>query len=207
MIAFDNLSVTLGQLVSYGLGAAFTDVPHGWRYMVAVGGVPPIILAALLPRCPESPRQLIAHGKRDEAEKCLRQVYPDATEEQMKAKVDRLVWTIEVESQIVSNKSLWWQFKQLHCVPSNLRALISACTVMASEFLVYCVYEITIANRVQFLNSVVSTLSCTTPRPCSLSLVSTSPPLSPSLSALPTFCSRLSTWSLSTRLAVVSSCL
>ncbi|KAI8668604.1 MFS domain-containing protein [Fusarium keratoplasticum] len=131
MIAFDNLSVTLGQLVSYGLGAAFTDVPHGWRYMVAVGGVPPIILAALLPRCPESPRQLIAHGKRDEAEKCLRQVYPDATDEQMKAKVDRLVWTVEVESQVVSDKSLWWQFKQLHCVPSNLRALISACTVMA----------------------------------------------------------------------------
>ncbi|KAL6364077.1 hypothetical protein LRP88_03510 [Fusarium phalaenopsidis] len=131
MIAFDNLSVTLGQLVSYGLGAAFTDVPHGWRYMVAVGGIPPIILAALLPRCPESPRQLIAHGKRDEAEKCLRQVYPDATDEQMKAKVDRLVWTVEVESQVVSDKSLWWQFKQLHCVPSNLRALISACTVMA----------------------------------------------------------------------------
>ncbi|RSL98188.1 hypothetical protein CDV31_012722 [Fusarium ambrosium] len=131
MIAFDNLSVTLGQLVSYGLGAAFTDVPHGWRYMVAVGGVPPIILAALLPRCPESPRQLIAHGKRDEAEKCLRQVYPDATDAQMKAKVDRLVWTVEVESQVVSDKSLWWQFKQLHCVPSNLRALISACTVMA----------------------------------------------------------------------------
>ncbi|KAI8718190.1 MFS domain-containing protein [Fusarium sp. LHS14.1] len=131
MIAFDNLSVTLGQLVSYGLGAAFTDVPHGWRYMVAVGGIPPIILAALLPRCPESPRQLIAHGKRDEAERCLRQVYPDATEEQMKAKVDRLVWTVEVESQIVSDKSLWWQFKQLHCVPSNLRALICACTVMA----------------------------------------------------------------------------
>ncbi|RSL59381.1 hypothetical protein CEP54_007297 [Fusarium duplospermum] len=131
MIAFDNLSVTLGQLVSYGLGAAFTDVPHGWRYMVAVGGVPPIILAALLPRCPESPRQLIAHGKREDAEKCLRQVYPDATDAQMKAKVDRLVWTVEVESQVVSDKSLWWQFKQLHCVPSNLRALISACTVMA----------------------------------------------------------------------------
>ncbi|KAF5577457.1 myo-inositol transporter [Fusarium pseudoanthophilum] len=113
MIAFDNLSVTLGQLVSYGLGAALTDVPHGWRYMIAIGGIPPIILAALLPRCPESPRQLIAHGKRDEAEQCLRRVYP------------------AVESSVVANKSLWWQFKQLHCVPSNLRALISACIVMA----------------------------------------------------------------------------
>ncbi|KAL7757182.1 hypothetical protein ACKLNR_011709 [Fusarium oxysporum f. sp. zingiberi] len=131
MIAFDNLSVTLGQLVSYGLGAALTDVPHGWRYMIAIGGVPPIILAALLPRCPESPRQLIAHGKRDEAEKCLRRVYPAATEEQLKSKLERLVWTVEVESSVVANKSLWWQFKQLHCVPSNLRALISACTVMA----------------------------------------------------------------------------
>ncbi|KAF5650789.1 ITR1-inositol permease [Fusarium tjaetaba] len=117
MIAFDNLSVTLGQLASYGLGAALTDVPHGWRYMIAIGGVPPIILAALLPRCPESPRQLIAHGKRDEAEQCLRRVYPAATEDQLKSKPERIIWTVE--------------FKQLHCVPSNLRALISACTVMA----------------------------------------------------------------------------
>ncbi|KIL94307.1 hypothetical protein FAVG1_02870 [Fusarium avenaceum] len=131
MIAFDNLSVTLGQLVSYGLGAAFTDVPHGWRYMIAIGGIPPIILAFLLPGCPESPRQLIAHGKRDEAEKCLRRVYPAATEEQLKSKLDHLVWTIEVESSVVAGKSLWWQFKQLHCVPSNLRALVTACTVMA----------------------------------------------------------------------------
>ncbi|KAF4963381.1 hypothetical protein FSARC_8599 [Fusarium sarcochroum] len=131
MIAFDNLSVTLGQLVSYGLGAAFTDVPHGWRYMIAIGGVPPIILAALLPGCPESPRQLIAHKKIDEAKACLRRVYPEASEDQLKSKVDRLVWTVEVESQVVANKSLWWQFKQLHCVPSNLRALVAACTVMA----------------------------------------------------------------------------
>ncbi|KAF5974264.1 ITR1-inositol permease [Fusarium coicis] len=131
MIAFDNLSVTLGQLVSYGLGAALTDVPHGWRYMIAIGGVPPIILAAQLPRCPESPRQVIAHGKRDEAEQCLRRVYPAATEDQLKSKLERIIWTVEVESSVVANKSLWWQFKQLHCVPSNLRALISACTVMA----------------------------------------------------------------------------
>ncbi|KAF5678639.1 myo-inositol transporter [Fusarium circinatum] len=131
MIAFDNLSVTLGQLVSYGLGAALTDVPHGWRYMVAIGGIPPIILAALLPQCPESPRQLIAHGKRDEAEKCLRRVYPAATEEQLRSKLERLVWTVKVESSVVAGKSLWWQFKQLHCVPSNLRALVCACTVMA----------------------------------------------------------------------------
>jgi SP family myo-inositol transporter-like MFS transporter 13 len=29
MIAFDNMSVTLGQLVSYALGAGFANVAHG----------------------------------------------------------------------------------------------------------------------------------------------------------------------------------
>lgn len=132
MIAFDNLSVTFGQLISYALGAALTDVPNGWRWMVAIGGVPPIILACLLPQCPESPRQLIAHGKIDEARVVIARVYSSATEEQLKSKMDHLVYSIEAESQLVASKSLWWQFKQLHCVPSNLRALTVACAVMAS---------------------------------------------------------------------------
>lgn len=133
MIAFDNMSVTLGQLVSYGLGAGFTEVSDGWRYMVAVGGVPPIILAILLPWCPESPRQLISHGKIDEAKTVIARVYPEATEAQLHAKTNSILWAVEQESQLVANKTLWWQFKQLHCVPANLRALVSACTVMASK--------------------------------------------------------------------------
>ncbi|KAH6896537.1 general substrate transporter [Thelonectria olida] len=130
MIAFDNMSVTFGQLISYALGAALTDAAHGWRWMVAIGGIPPIILACLLPMCPESPRQLIAHGKIEEARKAIAKVYSNASEEQLKSKMDRLTWTVEVESQ-VAGKSLWWQFKQLHCVGSNLRALTVACAVMA----------------------------------------------------------------------------
>ena len=131
MIAFDNMSVTLGQLVSYGLGAAFTDVPHGWRFMVAVGGIPPIILAALLPFCPESPRQLIVHGKFEQSKQVLARVFPHATPEQVVAKADHIHQTISAMS--AAEKSLCWQFKQLHCVPSNLRALVAACTVMASK--------------------------------------------------------------------------
>lgn len=134
MIALDNLSVTLGQLISYAFGAAFTEVPHGWRYMVAIGGVPPIILAFLLPKCPESPRQLLAHDKVAEATECISRIYPEATEEQVRSKVEYMAWTIQVEAQAVRDKSLWWQFKQLHCVGSNLRALISACAVMASKY-------------------------------------------------------------------------
>ncbi|KAF0314952.1 myo-inositol transporter [Colletotrichum asianum] len=126
MIAFDKMSVTLGQLISYALGAGFTEVAHGWRYMVAVGGLPPIALALLLPWCPESPRQLISHGKVEEATRVIRRVYPHATEEQVQAKMGHMTWAVEVEAQATST-SLWHRFKELHTVPSNLRALICAC--------------------------------------------------------------------------------
>ena len=133
MIAFDNMSVTLGQLVSYALGAGFTELPHGWRYMVAVGGIPPIILGILLPKCPESPRQLISHGKLAEAERVIKRVYPHATVDQVTSKLRHIEMTVEAESSVVKGKSLWYRFKQLHCVPSNLRALICACAVMAGK--------------------------------------------------------------------------
>ena len=58
LIGLNNMSITGGQVVSYGIGAAFAHVNHGWRYMVGLGAVPAIILACLLPLCPESPRQL-----------------------------------------------------------------------------------------------------------------------------------------------------
>lgn len=133
MIALDNMSVTFGQLISYALGAALTGPTHGWRYMIAIGGVPPIILFFLLPLCPESPRQLLSHGKREEATKVITRVYPHATEAQVSAKVDNIVQGVEAENHALAGKSLGWQFKQLHTVGSNLRPLVCACAIMASK--------------------------------------------------------------------------
>ncbi|KAJ5295235.1 Myo-inositol transporter [Penicillium antarcticum] len=101
MIVFDNLCMAGGQLVSYALGAGFTPVEHGWRYMIALGALPAILLAVLMPRCPESPRQLVSHGRFEEG------------------------------GVSVSERSLKWQFGKLFFVPANLRALVTACMVMA----------------------------------------------------------------------------
>src|SRR5271156_6839529 len=44
LIGLNNMSITGGQVISYGIGAAFAHVNHGWRYMVGLGAVPAIIL-------------------------------------------------------------------------------------------------------------------------------------------------------------------
>ncbi|RYP91142.1 hypothetical protein DL770_002738 [Monosporascus sp. CRB-9-2] len=156
MIAFDNLSVTFGQLISYVFGAGFTHVAHGWRYMVAIGGVPPIVLSICLLWCPESPRQLLMHRKVEEARTAIARVYPEASEDQVQAKINLITFAIEREVHVVGDKSLWWQFKQLHCVPSNLRALIAACAVMAISqlggFNTLMYYSATLFGLVGFTN-------------------------------------------------------
>lgn len=129
MISLDNLSITSGQLVSYGIGAAFASVTQGWRYMAAIGAVPAIILCFLLPFCPESPRQLVYHNKRDEAARVISRIFPDGTDLQVQQKVQHI--SLHVETNKNMNRSLWWQIKQLYVVGANFRAMFSACGLMA----------------------------------------------------------------------------
>ncbi|RDH35620.1 and other transporter-domain-containing protein [Aspergillus welwitschiae] len=131
LIVFDNICVTFGQLIAYALGAAFTNVHQGWRYTIAIGAVPAIALAATMPLCPETPRQLISHGRDDEAKRVIRKIFPHATEQQVVNKIKVVRHSIEEVAASVSDKSLWWQMKQLFTVGANLRALATACSIMA----------------------------------------------------------------------------
>lgn len=131
MIGLDNMSITGGQLLSYGIGASFAYVPGGWRYMVGGGALPALLLAALLPFCPESPRQLVYHNRPDEAAKVIRRIFPNGTEEQVAGKVAHITLHVEDAKNTNRGKSQWWVLKQLYVVPANLRALLSACGLMA----------------------------------------------------------------------------
>ncbi|KAI0424283.1 myo-inositol transporter [Xylaria sp. FL1042] len=131
MVALNNVSVTFGQLIAYVLGAGFVHASHGWRYIVAIGGIPPIILIILLVGCPESPRLLLMHQKIEEAKRALTSLYPYATEAQVQSKIDLLVYAIEEDAKVSGSRSVWSQLKELHTVPANLRPLITACGVMA----------------------------------------------------------------------------
>ncbi|KAJ5698342.1 hypothetical protein N7462_000347, partial [Penicillium macrosclerotiorum] len=129
MISLDKLSITAGQLISYGIGGAFASVSAGWRYMATIGAVPAIILCILLPFCPESPRQLVYHHNLDEAASVIAKIFPDGTLEQVQQKVQHI--TIHVDQTRSTRKKLWWQIKQLYVVSANFRAMFSACGLMA----------------------------------------------------------------------------
>jgi len=99
--------------------------------MVAIGAVPAIVLLCLLPLCPESPRQLVYHGRYDEAERVIARIFPNGTQLQVQQKVQHITQHVNQAKQAVAGKSTFWLLKQLYVVPSNLRALIAACGLMA----------------------------------------------------------------------------
>ncbi|EON67287.1 hypothetical protein W97_06540 [Coniosporium apollinis CBS 100218] len=158
MIGLNNMSITGGQVISYGIGAGFANVPHGWRYMVGLGGVPSVILACLLPFCPESPRQLVFHGKTDEAAVVIGRIYKHATPEQVNDKVAIIARAVQAAKTLTEGKSMIFLIKKLHSVPSNFRALVCACGLMVisqmSGFNTLMYYSSTLFALVGFSNPV-----------------------------------------------------
>ncbi|KAI5273483.1 myo-inositol transporter [Aureobasidium subglaciale] len=126
LMGLNNMSITGGQVLSYGIGAAFNHVSHGWRYMAGLGALPPIILVCLLPYCPESPRQLIYHNKLEEAEVVIRNIYKGASELQIRNKVALIGQSCELSKEINEFETRWAKIKRLH-QGSNFRALLVAC--------------------------------------------------------------------------------
>jgi MFS transporter, SP family, solute carrier family 2 (myo-inositol transporter), member 13 len=158
MIGLNNMSITGGQVISYGIGAAFAHVPHGWRYMVGLGGVPAVLLACCLPFCPESPRQLIYHGKMQQAEVVLQKIYGSATPEQVRAKTALIAAACEEAKEIAGTATRWEKIKMLHTNPANFRALVCACGLMVisqmSGFNTLMYYSSTLFALVGFSNPV-----------------------------------------------------
>ncbi|KAL2854163.1 general substrate transporter [Aspergillus pseudodeflectus] len=156
LIGLNNVSITGGQVIAYAIGAAFASVPHGWRYMVGLGGLPPIIMACLMPFCPESPRHLVYNGRIDEARSVLRKIYRGANDVQIEAVLASIQAGCEEARAISGDEGGWAKIVQLHTVPSNFRALLCACGLMVisqiSGFNTLMYYSSTVFALVGFDN-------------------------------------------------------
>ena len=171
MIAFNNMSVTFGQLLASAIGAGFAQVggpsSQAWRATVGIGAAPAIMLAGLLTLCPESPRQLVAHGRVDEADVVLLRIYPTSTEEQRRAKVMSIEMSIQEATQTMVDDSIWKTLVRIFTTLATFRAVLTACTVMAisqlSGFNTLMYYSATLFKIVGFTNAtaVAITVSAT----------------------------------------------
>ncbi|KIW86875.1 uncharacterized protein Z519_12496 [Cladophialophora bantiana CBS 173.52] len=158
MIAFNNMSVTFGQLVASAIGAGFQHVHGGgWRATVAIGAAPPIALAGLLLLCPESPRQLVSHRKHEAAEGVLLQIYPTSTSDQRQAKIKSIELSLQEATMAMSEESLWLTLKRIFTTPATGRAVLTACIVMAISqlggFNTLMYYAATLFKIVGFTNA------------------------------------------------------
>jgi len=115
-----------------------------------------IVLACLLPFCPESPRQLVFRGLDDEAAVVFYRIFKKATAEQVQDKIKLIQASIAESSRVTEGKS-WRQItKDLHTIPRDFRALVTACGLMVisqmSGFNTLMYYSSTLFTLVGFSN-------------------------------------------------------
>lgn len=67
----NQLMITVGMLIAYGVNYAFVHVFEGWRWMLGGAAVPAVVLLVGTFVLPESPRFLVKVGKSKEALKVL----------------------------------------------------------------------------------------------------------------------------------------
>jgi MFS transporter, SP family, solute carrier family 2 (myo-inositol transporter), member 13 len=159
MVTINSAFITGGQVIAYALGAAFTHVDQGWRYMFAIGAIPSLLLVALLPLLPETPRHLLYHDRHEEAFEVLRQIYPTRSVPEIQRTASRIEHGVRHSATLDQGiPRLKWALHQLYRNPAHFRSLFSACGLMAIQqlcgFNSLMYYSATLFALVGFANPV-----------------------------------------------------
>ncbi|KAG9079576.1 myo-inositol transporter [Ceratobasidium sp. UAMH 11750] len=133
LVTVNVVFITGGQVIAYGIGAAFESSPGGWRWMVGLGAVPAALQLACLLFLPESPRILVRRGQLELAQKNMAKIYAHATAEQVANKVKVLRAAVQESIDIQNSTTLMQRLKSIIAVPVNRRALAVACGLQAFQ--------------------------------------------------------------------------
>ncbi|KAH9854546.1 general substrate transporter [Lenzites betulinus] len=133
MVVVNVVMITGGQVVAYGIDAAFANVHGGWRWMVGLGAVPAAAQAIFLIFLPESPRIMIRRDNLDAAHAVMTKIYAYATPAQVDLKVRTLVAAVKLSVEITNSTTLWQRIRLILSDPINRRALIVGCGMQAFQ--------------------------------------------------------------------------
>jgi sugar porter (SP) family MFS transporter len=95
LVSYFQLSVTVGILVAYLVGLAFSGV-DGWRWMLGLGAVPALALGIGMLQMPQSPRWLVMVGQDYAARKVLEKIRRD-DEEAITQELEEIKGSIEAQ--------------------------------------------------------------------------------------------------------------
>ncbi|KAF8514709.1 general substrate transporter [Hysterangium stoloniferum] len=133
MVTLNVVAITGGQVIAYGIGAAFENTHGGWRWMVGLGCVPAGIQFLLLFFLPESPRIMVRTGKQEAARHIMQKIYAYATPEQIDLKVRVLTVAVQEAIDITNTTTFKQRLYSIFFVPINRRALIVGCGLQAFQ--------------------------------------------------------------------------
>ncbi|KAI9065208.1 general substrate transporter [Trametes sanguinea] len=133
MVVVNVVMITGGQVVAYGIDAAFENLHGGWRWMVGLGAVPAAAQALFLFFLPESPRIMIRRNDFDAARATMTKIYAYATPEQVELKVRSLAAAVKLSVEITNSTTFLQRFRLILTDPINRRALIVGCGMQAFQ--------------------------------------------------------------------------
>jgi sugar porter (SP) family MFS transporter len=80
LVTLSEVSLSLGVLLAYVGNFAMAGLPNQWRWMLALGAAPGVLLTLRILLLPESPRYLVGKGRSEDARAVLRRVmHPQPT--------------------------------------------------------------------------------------------------------------------------------
>ncbi|KAI0657522.1 general substrate transporter [Cubamyces menziesii] len=133
MVVVNVVMITGGQVVAYGIDAAFENTHGGWRWMVGLGAVPAALQALFLFFLPESPRIMIRRNQYDAAHATMTKIYSHATPEQVDLKVRSLAAAVKQSVEITNSTTFFQRLRLILTDPINRRALIVGCGMQAFQ--------------------------------------------------------------------------
>jgi len=71
LVSLNQLCITIGIMVSYGINFGFDSYPRGWSYSLGLGATPALILVVGMYFLPETPYYLVIKGRDEDARRVL----------------------------------------------------------------------------------------------------------------------------------------